>query len=111
MGEETLLVAVFGGLHLLGIAFAMLLLFPLMRDERVTTSWAPPQDDEDGGGGNDRVTPQPPRDPTPGGLPLPDAVPARVRLRGPGRLADLTPPPARRREHVPAPQRTPERAS
>ncbi|MBB4661741.1 hypothetical protein [Conexibacter arvalis] len=108
MGEETLIVVIFGGLHLLGIGFAMLLLLPLLRDERVVSTWAPPEEDDSGGGGNDRVTPEPPRDPTPGGLPLPDAVPARVRLRGTVRLGDLTPPPARRREHVPAPERTPE---
>lgn len=110
MGEETLLVAVFGGLHLLGIAFAMLLLLPLMRDDRAASPWAPPKDDDDGGGGNDRVQPKPPHDPTPGGIPLPDAVQARVRLRGPGRIADLKPPPARRPEHAPtpAPQRTPQ---
>jgi len=112
MGESTLLVIVFGGLHLLGIGFALLLLLPLMRDERVVAPWAPPHDEDDGGGGNDRVTPRPPRDPRPGGLPLPDAIPARVRLRGPGRLADLTPPPARRPEHAPSPTptRVPERS-
>jgi len=108
MGEETLVVVLFGGLHLLGIGFALLLLLPLMRDERIAPTWVPPEDD-DGGGGNDRVSPTPPRGPRPGGIPLPDAVPARVRLRGPERLADLTPAPQRRREHAPAPERAPER--
>lgn len=107
MGDETLLVFVFGGLHLLGIGFALLLLLPLMREERITSTWVPPEDD-DGGGGNDRVPPTQPRGPRPGGIPLPDAVPARVRLRGPARLADLTPAPQRRREHVPAPERAPQ---
>lgn len=113
MGDGTLLIAVFGGLHLLGIAFAMVLLLPLMREEQPQLWTPPPGEDEDGGGGgNDRVSPTPPRDPNPGGLPLPDAVPARVRLRGPGRIADLTPAPARRPEHAPAPTpaRTPGRS-
>ena len=43
-----------------------------------------------------------------GGLPLPDAAQAPVRLREPGRIAERYPRPARRREHVP--ERTPERA-
>lgn len=101
MGEDTLLVVIFGTLHLFGIGFAALLLLPLMREEQPKL-WTPPQDD-DGGGGNDRVAPEPPRDPSTGGLPLPDAVPARVRLRGPGRLAELTPLRERRPAHTPAP--------
>jgi hypothetical protein len=36
-------------------------------------------------------------------------VPARVRLRQPARLADLIPPPSRRREHAPTPVRIPAR--
>src|SRR4051794_12635981 len=39
-----------------------------------------------------------------GGLPLPaGAEPSTVRLREPGRIADVKPRPARRPEHVPAP--------
>jgi hypothetical protein len=112
MGEETLVVVVFGSLHLLGLGFGMVLLLPLLRDEPMTP-WGPPQEDDDGGGGggNDRVFPQPPRGPSSGGLPLPDAVPARVRLRSDERLADLVPPRERRPAHAPAPtpQRTPQR--
>jgi hypothetical protein len=110
MGDETLLVALLGGLHLLGFGFAAVLLLPLMRDERVGPLAPRGEEEEDGGGGNDRV-PTPPRSPRGGwdpSLPLPDAVPARVRLREPVRLADLIP--ARgRREHRPAPVRTPTR--
>jgi hypothetical protein len=40
--------------------------------------------------------------------PLPDAKPARARLREPGKLADAHTRPARRPEH--APERVPERA-
>lgn len=108
MGEGMLLVVIFGTLHLFGMGFAALMLLPLMRDEQPQL-WLPPQEDDDGGG-NDRIGaggPLSPRDPSPGGLPLPDAVPARVRLRGPGRLSELTPLRERRPAHVPAP--TPQR--
>ncbi|HKG37468.1 MAG TPA: hypothetical protein VKB25_00620 [Conexibacter sp.] len=111
MGDETLLVALLGGLHLLGFGFAAVLLLPLLRDERVAPLAPRGEEEDDGGGGNDRVDWTRPRGPGPSGIPLPDAVPARVRLREPVRLADLIP--ARgRREHRPAPplpSRTPAR--
>lgn len=110
MADETLLVALLGGLHLIGFGFAAILLLPLLRDERVLPVRRGEEDDEGSGGGNDRVQPVAPRGPRGGGIPLPDAAPARVRLREPGRLADLIPPPARRqREHAPAPARVPAR--
>jgi hypothetical protein len=109
MGDETLLVALLGGLHLLGFGFAALMLLPLLRDERIVPV-ARGEEDEDGGGGSDRLGPPPPLGPRGGwgpSLPLPNAVPARVRLREPARLADLLPtPPRRRREHAPAPSPT-----
>lgn len=114
MGEETLVVVIFGTLHLVGLGLGMVLLLPLLRDERVAP-WVPPQEEDDGGGGggNDRVLPDPPRGPSSGGLPLPDAVPARVRLRSGERLADLVPPRDRRPAHpatpAPAPRRVPQR--
>ncbi|MBS1868148.1 MAG: hypothetical protein JSS99_00620 [Actinobacteria bacterium] len=110
MGDETLLVALLGGLHLLGFGFAAVLLLPLLRDERIVPARRG-EDEDEGGGGNDRVGPTPRPGPRGGGIPLPDAVPARVRLREPARLADLLPAPRRRREHAPAPlpTRTPAR--
>jgi hypothetical protein len=111
MADETLLVALLGGLHLLGFGFAAVLLLPLLRDERIAPIARRDEGDDGGGGGNDRLGPMPSRGPGGGGLPLPDAAPARVRLREPGRLADLLPAPGRRREHAPAPTptRTPAR--
>jgi hypothetical protein len=56
---------------------------------------------------------EPPEDPIApeprgtGGLPLPDAEQAPVRLREPGRIAERYARPARRREH--APERVPQR--
>ena len=108
MADETLLVALLGGLHLLGFGFAALLLLPCLRDERLAPI-ARPEEDEDGGGGSDRLGPIAPRGPRPGGIPLPDAVPARARLRDGRRLADLLPRVERRPAHAPAPARTPAR--
>jgi len=110
MGDETLLVALLGGLHLLGLGFAAVMLLPLLRDERIVPL-PHGEEEDDGGGGNDRVLPAPRPGPRGGGIPLPDAVPARVRLREPARLADLLPAPGRRREHAPTPSpaRTPAR--
>ena len=108
MADETLLVALLGGLHLLGFGFAAVLLAPLLRDERLAPAARPGEQDDDDGG-NDRLCPVAPPGPRGGGLPLPlpDAGPARVRLRGPACLAELVSPPQRRREHAPTPRRVP----
>jgi hypothetical protein len=68
---------------------------------------APDDSDTDNGGGRG-PRPEPPKPPdTPrGGLPLPDAQPARVRLRDHGRPV-LTP--GRSRRPAREPERTPER--
>jgi hypothetical protein len=110
MADETLLVALLGGLHLLGLGFAALLLLPFLRDESVAPA-ARSANDEGGGdsGGSDRARPAPPRRPGPGGIPLPDAQPARVRLRDGRRLADLLPRVERRPAHLPAPAQVPAR--
>jgi hypothetical protein len=109
MADETLLVALLGGLHLLGFAFAAILLLPCLRDESVAHLARRGEEDDDGGGGSDRLRPTPPRPPRPGGIPLPDAVPARVRLRDGRRLAELLPGFERRPAHRPLPQRQPAR--
>ncbi len=87
------------------------LLVPVLLPRRILY---PPDDgasagDSDGdGGGGSGPQPQPPKPPDPprGGLPLPDAQPARVRIRDHGRRV-LTPRRPRRpaREPVPVPQR------
>jgi hypothetical protein len=65
-----------------------------------------PSDPNASGGWGNRPRPPGPRrpDPSPGGIPLEDATPARVRLRGEGQLADKLPARARR------PAREPDRA-
>lgn len=111
MPDDVLLVALFAAMKLLGLGLGALLLVPLLRDEPAAPDVTSGPEEEDGGGGSDRISPVAPRGPRPDGLPvpLPDAQPARVRLRERGRLADLLPRPARRPEHVPDRPRTPVR--
>jgi hypothetical protein len=101
MASEIDLVLIVGSVHVVGLGFAAALLWHFMRAEPNDPG---PHDDEGGGGGNLPVREPEPRRPRDGGLPLPDAVPARVRLREPGRIASPGPP--RRPAHpVPAPAR------
>lgn len=102
MPNEILLVVMFGALKLIALGLGAMLLVPLLRDDRVDPGTA---GGEDEGGGNDRVGPLAPSSPPGSGLPvpLPDAAPARVRLREDKRLADLLPGPQRRPQHAPAP--------
>ena len=101
---------VFVGMHLLGFACAAALLIPALR-----SGDRPPRTDHgsDDGWGN-QPPPNPPQPDRPGpGLPLPDALPARVRLRDHERLGDRLPRRERRpaREPAPAPERRPVRAA
>jgi hypothetical protein len=110
VARDAQLVALFVGLHVVGIAVIAALLVMFLRAE-TTRAWSPPdEDDAGGGGGSDRLPPHAPGGPGDGGLPLPgDALPARLRLRDERRLADLLPPrerrPAREPHRVPAPSR------
>jgi hypothetical protein len=104
MPPDQELVLIFGVLHLMALVFGGLLLMMFFRSEALP-GWRPPEDEEDGGGGGGGdPPPQEPSRPSPGGLPLEHSEPARVRLREPGRLADLRPAPPRRPEHAPQPQ-------
>jgi hypothetical protein len=107
MSGETQLLLMIAGVHLLGLACVAILMFPALRDGPE----APPRTDETGddGWGNRPREPRDPRHVPGGGLPLPDSIPARVRLRGHERLRDLLPGPERRpaREPVPRPVRAP----
>jgi hypothetical protein len=62
-----------------------------------------PPDPEGGDGwGKGPEPPPPPPSRPPGGIPLDDAIPARMRLRGPGRLSDQVPRRVRRPAREPA---------
>jgi len=107
---DTKLVLLMAALHLMGLVFVGVLLLMFLRSD-TTTGYRPPDDPNGGGGGggNDRVTPRDLNGPPGDGLPLPDATPARVRLRDHSRLQERLPRPDRRRSDEPerAPRRLP----
>lgn len=99
------MILIIGGMHLLAIVLLGILLIPALND----TPLPPRRSSDDGDEGWGNGPPRPPARPEGpgGGIPLPDAVPAAARLRGPGRLADQR----SRRERRPArePDRRPVR--
>ena len=101
-----------GGIDLSGVAivvFVVLVVVVGLLLGRHSKPGPPDPNDGDGWGkGPPRPEPFDPDRPR-GGIPLDDAEPARVRLRGEGRMADLRPRRARRpaREPDRAPARTP----
>ena len=108
MTPDEELMVIFGALHLVALALGVVLFMMFLRSD-TTSSWKPPdEDDGGGGGGNDRLPSTPKPRPT-GGVPLPDADPAGLRLRGPGRLRDAYARPLRRPAHPAIPSRRPAR--
>jgi len=101
MSPDEELMVIFGGLHLVALALGVLLFVLFLRSDTFDGRDGSEEDDNGGGGGSDRVSDRPKVSPS-GGLPLPDAVPAPVRLRGHQKLADLRPRPDRRRVIEPA---------
>jgi hypothetical protein len=103
MTAEVLALALTLGVHILGAAA---LIAVLVRNSGADVKdWWP--GDDDGGPPRDEPRPTKPEPDGGGGLPLPDAEPAGVRLREPGQIAERYPRPARRPAHPPAPERTP----
>jgi hypothetical protein len=102
-GEAQLLLWI-AGVHLLGLACVAVLMIPALRDQPDSPP-KPIDGDSDDGWGNYPRRPRDPRDVPGGGLPLPDAEPARVRLRGHERLADRLP--GRERRPAREPERDP----
>lgn len=88
------------GVHLIGFLCVSVLMLPALREDPEGTNGYYDEGDDGWGHG----PPVPPARPTPprGGIPLPDAVPAGVRLRGPERLGDRLPPRERRPSREPA---------
>jgi hypothetical protein len=105
MSSELLALIVMVVVHLIAIGA---LLGMLLEDRGGLGGWWPTDDPGDDGPGG---PPEPDGPRRPGGaLPLPGAAPARVRLRGPARLADAHRRPRRpAREPAPAPAREPAR--
>jgi hypothetical protein len=106
-GDVQLLLWI-AGVHLLGLGCVAVLLIPALK-ETPSPNRRSEGEGEDGWGRGPKTPPKPPKPPR-GGIPLPDAEPARVRLREPGRLADKLPNRQRRpsREPERAPVRTPQ---
>jgi hypothetical protein len=102
MVREGGLILLLTGVHTLGLGLLCGMLWLSFKADDTASG----EDDGDGGWGNDRRPPEDSRGPRDGGLPLPDAVPSRVRLRERGRIAEGFPRPERRRteepERVPA---------
>lgn len=106
MAGDVELMLLVAGMHLLALVCAAALILPALRNGPDL----PPRRDggsDDGWGRGPRRPPTAPEDAPRGGLPLPDALPASVRLRDHRRLGDLLP----RRERRPArePERQPDR--
>jgi hypothetical protein len=103
MASDQELMIIFGGLHLVALSLGVLLFVMFLRSDTFEGQTPPEEDDGGGGGGSDRILDKPKISPS-GGIPLPDAEPAPVRLRGHERLADLLPR-RERRVHQPVPAR------
>jgi hypothetical protein len=102
--QEIVALALVFLVHVIG---GLLLVWALLDDE-TRAGWRRRW----GGGGEDPQPEPPPPAPSPvarprPALPLAGADPSRVRLRGPGRLADARPLPLRRPGHAPRPTRLP----
>jgi len=95
--KEVIALSLTALVHVIG---AGVLIWAMIDGERLDWRSFWPRDDDGGGRGPDA-----PRGP--GEPPLPDAIQAPVRMREPGRLADLRP--RRDRQHEPAPAREPVR--
>ena len=110
MSPDEELMLIFGALHLVALAMGVLLFLMFLRSDTIDGRNDGDEDEGGGGGGSDRISDRPKTSPS-GGIPLPDAEPAPVRLRGHERLADLRPRPERRRvtEPPPEPRRVPNR--
>ena len=105
MDKPTIAILLTLAVHLAGIGALLGLAFASQAGD--WRSWWPGEDDGPGGPGASAPAPDGPRG---GGLPLPDAEPAAVRLRtAHERLADRSRR-VRRPEHAPEPARTREPA-
>jgi hypothetical protein len=110
MAGDAQLMLWIAAVHMVGLLCVGVLLIPALRDQDTATQQRSEGEGDDGWGGGPKVPPAPPAPPR-GGIPLPDAEQARIRLRDAGRLADKLPARERRPSREPArqPVRTPSR--
>jgi hypothetical protein len=88
-GDSELILLTIAGVHLLGLGCVAVLMFSALREGPGDQPWANP--DSDDGNGNKPLFPRSPSDRPRGGIPLPDAEPARLRLRDHRKLTELMP--------------------
>src|SRR5436305_1284119 len=105
MSGEAQLLLMIAGVHLLGLGCVAVLIIPALRDGPGPSSSSDSGPD-DGWGRGPGGPPREPGSPS-GGIPLPDAIPAGVRLRDHRRLSDFRHRPERRPAREP--DRTPVR--
>src|ERR1700733_2117122 len=106
MSGDAQLMLMIAGMHLLGLVCAAVLIIPALRED---PEFPPRHSDpgSDGGGGSGPGRPPLRPDRPRGGIPLPDAEQARVRLRDHRKLSEQLPRPERRPAREPV--RTPVR--
>jgi hypothetical protein len=106
MSAAAQLMLMIGGMHLLGLVCAAVLILPALRDNPEF----PPRPDGGSDGGWGRGPDLPPKAPEGprGGIPLPDAEQSLIRLRDHRTLSDRLP--KRERRPVREPERTPVRS-
>jgi hypothetical protein len=101
MSGDAQLMLMIAGMHFLGLVFAAVLILPALRDNPdIPPRRSDPGSDGGWGRGPDRPL-KPPEKPR-GGIPLPDAVQAGIRLRDHRKLGDLLPERQRRPAREPA---------
>jgi hypothetical protein len=105
MSEGVQLVLWIAGVHFIGFLAVAVLMLPALREDPDGGPFRADEGDE-GWGRPPRTPPTRPSPPR-GGIPLPDAAPAGMRLRGPGRLGDARPARERRPSREPVRQPVP----
>jgi hypothetical protein len=108
MTEGVKLIFWIAAVHIVGLIAVGVLLLPALRNDSAATQWTDGEAD-DGWGGGAKTPPSRPEPPS-GGIPLPDSVPAGVRLRDHDRLGDKLPPRERRTIREPVREPTPARS-
>jgi hypothetical protein len=108
MSGDAQLMLMIAGMHFLGLVCAAVLIIPALRDgPEIPPRRQDPGSDGGWGRGPD-LPPKPAPDAPRGGIPLPDAEPALIRLRDHRTLSDQRP--TRERRPAREPDRTPVRS-
>lgn len=108
MSGDTQLMLMIAGMHVLGLVCAAVLIIPALRDSPEIPPSRPDSGSDGGWGRGPDLPPKPAPDAPRGGIPLPDAEPALIRLRDHRRFSEQLP----ERERRPArePDRRPVRS-